>query len=119
MAITSRALVFAQRWFDAATVQRIFEPLIADWQREWQDASPSRRARVSLRGLAAFICAVIVSSPQIAGTSAPSSVTNRVATRIARFTLPATALLTWPFVLSIDPGWVDVVRILVHRAARR
>jgi hypothetical protein len=45
MAIISRALLFAQRWFDAATVQRVFEPLIADRQREWQDASPSRRAR--------------------------------------------------------------------------
>ena len=111
MAITSRALVFAQRWFDAGTVQRIFEPLIADWQREWQDASPSRRARVSLRGLAAFICAVIVSSPQIASTTAPSSVTNRVATRIALFTFPATALIIWPFVL--DPGGLDVVRILL------
>ena len=111
MAITTRALAFASRWFDEATVRRTFEPLIADWQREWQDASPSRRARVSLRGLAAFICAVIVSSPQIARTSAPSSVTNRVATRIALFTLPATALLILPFVL--DPGGLDVVRILL------
>jgi hypothetical protein len=54
MAITTRALAFASRWFDEATVRRTFEPLIADWQREWQDASPSRRARVSLRGLAAL-----------------------------------------------------------------
>ena len=61
MALTSRALAFASRWFDAATVQRTFEPLIADWQREWQDARRSRRARVSMRGLAAFIFAVIVS----------------------------------------------------------
>jgi hypothetical protein len=111
MAITSRALGFAQRWFDAAAVQRIFEPLIADWQREWQDASPSRRARVSLRGLAAFICAVIVSSPQIARTSAPSSVTNRVASRIARFTFSATVLFIAPFLWS-EPRWLDGVRIL-------
>ena len=113
MAITTGALALASRWFDEATVRRTFEPLIADWQREWQDASPSRRARVSLRGLAAFICAVIVSSPQIARTSAPSSVTNRVATRIAWFTLPTTALLMMPFVLRIEPRWLEGVRILL------
>jgi len=112
MAITNRALAFASRWFDEATVRRTFEPLIADWQREWQDASPSRRARVSVCGLTAFICAVIVSSPQIARTTAPSSVTNRVASTIARFTLPAAALLTMPFVPSIEPRWVDGMRIL-------
>ena len=88
MAITSRALVFAQKWFDAATVQRIFEPLIADWQREWQDASPTRRARVSIRGLAAFMCAVIVSGPSLLRTHAPRSVTNHVAVRMARFIAP-------------------------------
>jgi len=30
----SRALTFASRWFDAATVARVFEPLVADWQRQ-------------------------------------------------------------------------------------
>ena len=43
MATTNRALAFVSRWFDEATVRRTFEPLIADWQREWQDASPPRR----------------------------------------------------------------------------
>ena len=43
MAITNRALAFASRWFDEATVRRTFEPLIADWQREWHDASGARR----------------------------------------------------------------------------
>ena len=35
MRLTTRALAFASRWFDEATVHRTFEPLIADWQREW------------------------------------------------------------------------------------
>ena len=46
MALTNRALAFASRWFDETSVRRAFAPLIADWQREWQDASPSRHARV-------------------------------------------------------------------------
>jgi hypothetical protein len=113
MAITNRALAFASRWFDQATVHRIFEPLIADWQREWQEASPTGRARVSLRGLAAFLSAVIVSSPQIARTTAPSSITNHVATRIARFTFPAAALLIMPLVTNIEASWLSGIRVLL------
>jgi cytochrome bd-type quinol oxidase subunit 2 len=96
MAITSRALAFASRWFDEATVRRTFEPLIADWQREWQDAPPSRRARVSLHGAAAFVCAVMVSMPQLARTAAPARVTNLVAIRMTRFIAVASALLLIP-----------------------
>jgi len=39
MPLTQRALVFASRWFDGTTVRNTFEPLIADWQREWTRAS--------------------------------------------------------------------------------
>jgi hypothetical protein len=42
MPLTHRALEFASRWFDESTVRSTFEPLTADWQREWQDAPPSR-----------------------------------------------------------------------------
>jgi hypothetical protein len=97
MAMTSRALAFASRWFDEATVRRTFEPLIADWQREWQEASPSERRRVSIRGLAAFLCAVIVSTPQIVRTAAPQTVTNRVAVRITSFV----ALISLPLFIPM------------------
>jgi len=110
MAITTRALAFASRWFDEATVARVFEPLIADWQREWQDASPGRRARVSIRGLAAFICAVIVSSPSLLRTDGPSSVTNRVAVRMARFIALASILLMSPYLASApESGWRAII----------
>jgi hypothetical protein len=113
MAITSRALAFASRWFDEATVRRVFEPLIADWQREWQDASPAGRARASLLRLSAFLCAVIVSCPQIARTTAPSSVTNHVATRIARFTFPAATLLIMPLVINMEGlSWIRILLIV-------
>ena len=112
MAITSRALAFASRWFDEATVRRTFEPLIADWQREWQDAMPSRRTGVSMHGLAAFVLAMIVSSPRIVLTPVPSRVTNRVAVRVARFTLLASALVFVPLSREMDPNRVSGVLAL-------
>ena len=96
MATTTRALAFASRWFDDATVRRTFEPLIADWQREWQDAHPSHRRWISIRGLAAFVLAVIASSPQIARTAAPREVTNRIATRMTGIIAILVALLMIP-----------------------
>ena len=47
MAITNRALAFVSRWFDEGTVRRVFEPLIADWQRQWLDAPSSRRGLIA------------------------------------------------------------------------
>ena len=101
MAITARALAFASRWFDEATVRRTFEPLIADWQREWQEASPSSRARVSVHGLAAFIFAVIVSSPSLAATRAPKTVTNRIAVRMTRFIALVSVVLLSPMLMQL------------------
>lgn len=106
MAITSRALAFASRWFEAAVVERVFEPLIADWQREWSDTPPSRRWQVSIRGLAAFITAVVISSPRFALTAAPAAVTNRIAVRIARFTAIVTALLLVPAAMQMESSWL-------------
>ena len=101
MAITGRALAFASRWFDGATVRRTFEPLIADWQREWQEASPSRRPSVTVRGLAAFVLACLVSSPAVLRSRAPKTVTDRVAVRVTRFIALASLVLMLPFILRI------------------
>jgi hypothetical protein len=56
MQLANRALAFASRWIDEATVRGTFEPLIADWQHEWQHApsSPIARARVIVSGSAAL-----------------------------------------------------------------
>jgi hypothetical protein len=48
-----RLLAIATRWFDRTTVTNVFEPLVADWQREWIDAqgeSRVRRLRVAIGG---------------------------------------------------------------------
>ena len=105
MAITSRALAFATRWFDPATVSSVFEPLVADWQREWQNASPSRRLGVLIRGLAAFVCAVIVSSPRILLTPAPPGVADQIATRVVRFMAIGTVLFMIPPVMELGRWW--------------
>ena len=105
MAITSRALAFASRWFAPTVVDRVFEPLIADWQREWQDAPRGRRFGVKIRGLFAFVCAVLVSSPDVVRTAVPKSVSDRVVTSIARVTFLMSAVLTIPFLLEMAPDW--------------
>jgi hypothetical protein len=112
MAITSRALAFASRWFDPATVHSIFEPLVADWQRDWQDAPRSHRRWASLRGLLAFLTAVLVSSPRIAMTSAPPELSNRVVKIVARFTIAGAALLTIPFWLEMNRAWTQGLLVL-------
>jgi hypothetical protein len=101
MAITNRALAFANRWFDVHTVRRTFEPLIADWQREWLDAPPQRRAWITIRATLAFICAVIISSPQIALTPTPPDVTRRIAVKMVKFVAVVTAVLMIPPVIEI------------------
>jgi len=106
MATTSRALAFASRWFDEQTVRRVFEPLVADWQREWQEALPALRWRVLARGLFAFVVAIIVSSPRIALTPAPDGLTNEIARRVTRFTAVATALLMIPVIIELTQWWM-------------
>ena len=58
MAPGSRWLAFASRWFDERTVASVFEPLIADYQREWRDEGSSRRVLISIRAMVAFAVAV-------------------------------------------------------------
>lgn len=103
MALTSRALAFASRWFDPATVSRTFEPLIADWQREWLDAPPSRRVLVQLKGFLGFVIAIVVSSPGIVRTPVPAALSNRIATRITIVVAAATVVLLIPAAMSLRP----------------
>jgi hypothetical protein len=103
--MTSRCLDFASRWFDPGTVSRVFNPLVADWQREWQEATPSRRVLVLIRGFAAFVCAVVVSSPRIVLTPAPPGVTDQIATRVVRFMAVATVLFMIPPVMELGRWW--------------
>ena len=112
MAITSRALAFASRWFDPATVSRVFEPLIADWQREWQNAPRSRRAWISVRGAAAFACAFALLSPRVIVTPTPRPIASKVLRRITLFCLLIGGALSIPSLRSIDASWMETSRLL-------
>lgn len=115
---SSKSLEWASRWFDHGTITRVFEPLIADWQREWQDAAPASRARITARGLTAFLCAVIVSSPQIVLTAAPRNVTDRVAISMTRFTAFASLLGVVPYAMDMQStGWRGVLLLFIVPSA--
>jgi hypothetical protein len=107
MAPGTRALAFASRWFDPAVVHRTFEPLIADWQREWYESGPSRRAWVSIRGFAAFACAAAISTPAVVATPIPRAVTFSVAKRIAGFCFVVGGALSIPMVRSMGSREMD------------
>jgi hypothetical protein len=53
-------LSLARAWFDEGTVSRVFEPLVADWQRECAGLSGTRRAICRARGSAAFATTFIL-----------------------------------------------------------
>jgi hypothetical protein len=98
---TSRALAFASLWFDAATVERVFVPLVADWQREWRDTTPARRAWVSVRGLAAFAFSFAILTPRIVATPIPSRTALNVTARVGMFCLIVGGLLSIPMMRTI------------------
>ncbi len=97
-----RMLAFAVRWFDAATVSRVFEPLIADWQREWVDAAPRNRAWVRVRGTLAFIAAAIAISPRaiLLAPTAPA-VARRVLSRLIIYSSVTSLPLLLPFLMEM------------------
>src|SRR3954468_18090903 len=101
MAIMSRAFVFAANWFDQRTVHQTFEPLIADWQREWQDAPARRRWRVTIGGWLAFVAAVMVCSPRVLRTPVPITLTWRIVRKMSVVIAILVTLLTIPYFLDV------------------
>ena len=102
MAPGSRLLAFASLWFDPQTVTRVFEPLIADYQQQWADASESARGWIRVRGTVAFVIAVVALTPRaIILTPTPASTTRRIVARIIIFSGAASVLLSIPFLLQM------------------
>jgi hypothetical protein len=95
-----RALAFAARWFDSSTVSNVFEPLIADWQREWRDAAGFARFGVRIRGGSALLVSMIAASPTILLAPWPTRARRRVLTRIAIWTTIVTTLTVAPFIVA-------------------
>jgi hypothetical protein len=107
MAPGTRALAFASRWFQPALVHRTFEPLIADWQREWYQSAPSRRTWVSVRAWTAFLCSVAISSPSVIAMPTPRPIWLRVTRRIALFCLVVGGALCVPMLGSFGGRAMD------------
>jgi hypothetical protein len=111
----TRFLAFAARWFDAATVSRVFEPLVADWQREWIDASESKRAWIRVRGTIAFAATTLAMSPRVMlMTPSPPAMTRRVLSRIIIFTSIGTLVMTAPMVYAMrEAPWQTVLVLAI------
>lgn len=110
-----RLLAFAHRWFDAATVSRVLEPLIADWQREWIEASSAQRPLIHVRGTIAFVVAALSLTPRVLFlTPSPPSMVRRVLSRIIIFTSIGTVTLVAPMVYSLrEAPWQTVVLLAI------
>jgi len=61
----TRLLQLARRWFPDSAVSSVFEPLVADWQRQWRDATPAQRQWVDLKGRVAFAVTLTMMTPRL------------------------------------------------------
>ena len=97
----SRLLAFAKQWFDTSTVARVFEPLIADHQREWHDSSRAGRWWVSARNVLVFARTFVACSPRILLAPVAPSMALHVLSRIIITTSLVAGVLLTPFVADL------------------
>lgn len=97
----TKLLAFARRWFPPSTVSSVFEPLVADWQREWTDATPAQRRWVDLKGRAAFAATLAMMTPRL--MPAPSSFSARPLMVAGSFWLLTSAVLLIPIARGSVP----------------
>ncbi len=110
---TSAFLRFARRWFDERTVANVFEPLLADHQREWLEAPHAHRAWIAMRTAAAFLVALLWVLPRaVLVTPTPAPVARRVVSRVVMFTIGCAILIGIPMLLEIDPLWLRGMLVL-------
>lgn len=92
-----RALAFATRWFDPAIVETVFEPLVADWQRQWSECRESQRISVWISGAAALTVAILVKIPRALVCPWPAGTQWRIIKRVAFCTVALSLILMTPF----------------------
>jgi hypothetical protein len=105
---TDALLRFVRRWFDERTVASVFEPLLADHQREWLDAPAASRPRIGVRTALAFAIALLTLLPRVVfATPTPAAITRRVIARMIIFISVASVLMALPFLTElrrVPPG---------------
>ena len=97
---SERLLWLAERLCGAETRRNVFEPLVADWQREYRDARAARaRARILVRGGVAFLVALAICvNPFRGANGAPA---RHFLWTVFGFALAATLLQLGPFQVFI------------------
>jgi hypothetical protein len=96
-------LAFARLWFSPAIVASVFEPLVADWQRQWNDARPARRRWINVKGVAAFAATAAMMTPRLA--LEPGSFQARPLVVAGSFWLANAVILMLPFIREDVPLW--------------
>lgn len=92
----TRLMHFARRWFPSSMVSSVFEPLVADWQRQWNEATRAERRWINVKGSVAFAFTAIMLTPRLA--VAPTAFRARPLALAGAFWLLTSCLLTLPFV---------------------
>jgi hypothetical protein len=100
---------FARRWFPPSIVSGVFEPLVADWQRQWNDATPAQRRWINAKGFAAFATTTAMMTPRL--ILAPSSFSARPLVVAGGFWLLMSFILLIPFLRQNGP--LDLVWLLL------
>jgi hypothetical protein len=100
----TRLMQFARRWFSPSTVSSVFEPLVADWQRQWNDATPAQRRWINARGFAAFATTTAMMAPRLVLASGTLRV--RPLVLAACFWFATSILLALPFREPLNLLWL-------------
>ena len=105
---TDVLLQFVRRWFDERTVTNVFEPLLADHQREWLDAPPAARLWIAMRTAAVLLAAIARLAPRVLVlTPTPPSITRRIVARMILFVSVVSGLMVIPLLTElteVGPG---------------
>ena len=111
-------LASARLWFPPAIVSSVFEPLVADWQREWQSAPRASRPLVRTRGTAAFFVTSLSLVPRLVLAPLPAALTGRLSRHIALYCAlsvviqAAVIYLTWRSAAPPPSAWLFLVPAL-------
>lgn len=92
-----RLLTFAARWFGPETASRVFEPLLADWDREWAESRGALRVRIG--GAFGFLTAVLHCTARELITAPPAraGIAGVGAFALAMVLATITVIATGPF----------------------
>lgn len=115
----TRLLRVAERLCGAEARDRVFEPLLADWQHEWGEArTPFSRVRVTTAGGAAYLWSVARCLTLESSLRVPSPI--GIATLVTFFVLAAVVLQLQPLhYVWRHWAWDDPVWLWAPPASRR